>query len=79
MTLLDSSQRPLFLPVANGLFNVGGVLEKVDSQQVVGSVQGLPVVTDPNIPTTLSSTQDAIFVMRAEALQVNGEGRHVGS
>lgn len=69
MTLLDQSQRPLFLPAANVLFNAAGVLEKVDSQQVVGQVQGLPVVTDPNIPTNFGSgTEDPIYVMRAQDL-----------
>jgi hypothetical protein len=43
------------------------VLEAVDSQQVVGEIQGVPVVTDPNISTTLGagSNQDAIYVMRS--------------
>jgi hypothetical protein len=44
----DTTGRPLFLPVSNGLFNAAGVLEDVASQQIVGSIQGLPVVTDPN-------------------------------
>jgi len=45
----DTTGRPLFLPVSNGLFNAAGVLEDVASQQIVGSIQGLPVVTDPNV------------------------------
>jgi hypothetical protein len=42
-------------------------LEKVDSQQVVGSIQGLPVITDPNIPTNLGAgtNQDPVYVMRS--------------
>ena len=65
--MLDTNQRPLVVPRANGLFNAAGVWEKVDSQQVVGDIQGVPVVTDPNIPTTLGagSNQDAIYVMRS--------------
>ena len=50
--------------------NAAGVLEAVESQQVVGQVQGLPVVTDPNIPINFGggTNQDPIYVMRAEDL-----------
>ena len=45
------------------------MLEAVESQQVVGEMQGLPVVTDPNIPTNFGSwTDDPTYVMRAEDL-----------
>lgn len=70
LSLLDSQQRPLFLPAANGPFNAAGVLEAVASQQIVGQMHGLPVVTDPNIGTTFGTqtptgTEDVIYVMRA--------------
>lgn len=52
LSLLDTTDRPLFLPAANGLFNAAGVLEDVASQQVVGQIQGLPIITDPNITIT---------------------------
>lgn len=73
MSLLDNNDRPLFLPTANGLFNAAGVQEAVASQQIVGQVQGLPVITDPNIPTTLGNesgggTEDAIYVVRTDDL-----------
>lgn len=68
LSLLDTTTRPLFLPSANGLFQAAGILEKVDSQQVVGQMHGLPVVTDPNIPVTTSGNQDDIFVMRSSDL-----------
>jgi hypothetical protein len=50
--------------------NVAGVLEDVDSQQVVGHVQGLPVVTDPNVTLTAGtgSNEDVIYVMRGSDL-----------
>jgi HK97 family phage major capsid protein len=69
-SLLDNNDRPLFLPPTQGLFNVAGVLTDVASQQVVGSMLGLPVVTDPNIPTNLGygTNQDYIYVMRASDL-----------
>ena len=68
LSLLDTQDRPLFLPNANNGVNLGGVLTDVASQQVVGNMHGLPVVTDPNIPTTgggVGGTQDSIFVLRA--------------
>jgi HK97 family phage major capsid protein len=65
-SLLDSQNRPLVLPVAGGPFNVAGLLENVDSQQRVGQIQGLPVVTDPNLPTTGGGgTEDPVLVLRA--------------
>jgi HK97 family phage major capsid protein len=73
LSLLDNQQRPLFLPNANSPFNAAGILTDVASQQVVGQMHGLPVVTDPNITTTAgpgspSGTQDIIYVLRASDL-----------
>lgn len=67
LALLDTQQRPLFLPDANRPWNAAGILEEVASQQVVGSIQGLPVVTDPNIETNLGSggDEDPVYVLRA--------------
>jgi hypothetical protein len=49
-----------------------GILERVDSQQVVGQMQGVAIVTDPNIPTTLDagSNQDVIYVTRSSDLKL---------
>jgi HK97 family phage major capsid protein len=74
LAALDTQHRPLFLPGTNGLNNAAGVLEHVASEMVVGSVQGLPIVTDPNITTTASDsasgsgTEDVILVIRAQDL-----------
>lgn len=73
LSLLDNQQRPLFLPSANNPFNAAGILEAVASQQVVGQMHGLPVVTDPNISTTAGTgsgtgTNDNIYVLRASDL-----------
>lgn len=67
LSLLDQQQRPLFLPVANAPMNAAGILTDVDSQQVVGRMHGLPIVTDPNLPVNLGTgnNEDPIFVMRA--------------
>ena len=76
MSLLDTTQRPLFLPAANGLFNAAGVLEAVESQQVVGQVMGIPVVTDPNIPINFGggTNQDPVYVMRSSDLMLFESG-----
>lgn len=75
-SLLDGNQRPLFLPTANGLMNAAGVVEAVASQQVVRQIQGLPVITDPNIPVNLGAgnNEDVIFVMRASDLVLWEDG-----
>jgi HK97 family phage major capsid protein len=66
LTLLDQQNRPLFVPDANSPFNAAGILEDVDSQQVVGRTHGLPIVTDPNIATNLGAgtNEDQIFIGR---------------
>jgi hypothetical protein len=71
LSQLDPSGRPLFLPLAGGnqAFNAQGILTDVAAQGVVGVVQGLPVVVDPNITTTAGTetgggTEDVIYVAR---------------
>jgi HK97 family phage major capsid protein len=74
LAALDANQRPLVVPNASNPFNAMGVQEGVVSQQVVGTIMGLPVVTDPSIPITYASgvpgagTEDVIVVMRADDL-----------
>jgi HK97 family phage major capsid protein len=65
----DDAGRPLFLPHAQAPMNVGGVLTDVASQQVVGTMHGLPVVTDPSITIangaeTPVGDEDIIYVGR---------------
>lgn len=69
-SLLDLNQRPLVVPNANGPFNAAALLTDVASQQVVGQTHGLPIVTDPNIPTTLGSgnNEDIVIVARVSDL-----------
>ncbi len=64
---------------ANSPMNVAGVLTDVASQQVVGQMHGLPVVTDPNISTTSGSesptgTEDIIYVVRASDIVLSESG-----
>ncbi|EID10189.1 phage major capsid protein [Mycolicibacterium phlei] len=69
MSVFDGDDRPLMALSGPGVNQVG-VLENVASQQIVGHMHGLPVVTDPNIPTTLgtSTNEDVIHVLRASDL-----------
>lgn len=69
LSVFGSDDRPLIAPNGNA-FNQIGTLDEVASQRVVGGMQGLPVVTDPNIPITLGSgtNQDVVHVLRASDL-----------
>lgn len=62
----DSSSRPLVVPVAQGPQNATanfGVSPEYG--QVVGFIQGLPVVTDANVPTSVGTgPEDLVFVYR---------------
>ncbi len=64
----DTTGRPLVVPnsAMNPLAEFGGVV----AQQVVGTMHGLPVVTDPSLPTTLGvgTNQDVIHVLRSSDL-----------
>jgi HK97 family phage major capsid protein len=60
----DSNNRPLIVPTAQGPFASAGQTSGVVAEGPVGSIQGLPVYVDPNIPTTFgaSTTEDRIIV-----------------
>lgn len=66
-SLLDTTNRPLFLPAQNNPMNAAGIITDVAAEQVVGNMHGLPVITDPNLPTNLGAgtNQDPILIMRA--------------
>lgn len=66
---LDGDQRPLVLPSGRSVNNVA-TLDAVESQQIVGELQGLPVVTDPNIGTTYGAggDEDLAYVQRSSDL-----------
>lgn len=68
-SLLDSTNRPLFPPVSQNPQNAAGILTNVASEQVVGNMQGLPIITDPNFPVNLgpetpAGTEDPILITR---------------
>lgn len=64
---LDTSNRPLIVPLA-GAASVMGVLQGVEAQAVVGTMLGLPVLVDPNVPINrgVGANEDAILVQRVE-------------
>jgi HK97 family phage major capsid protein len=59
----DTQNRPLFLSEAFNPTNAAGVIDRVASQSVVGSLHGLPVIIDAQIPTNLGAgtNQDIII------------------
>lgn len=63
----DTTGRPLVVPSGQGPTNAVASFAGAVSQQVVGELQGLPVVTDPSIPITdgTGTNEDSIIVMRA--------------
>lgn len=69
LAAVDTQKRPLVVPSGPGQ-NAIATLGAVASQQVVGNMHGLPVVTDPNMPTTLGAgtNEDVIHVLRASDL-----------
>ena len=69
LAAVDTTGRPLVVPNATGT-NSLATLGAVAAEQVVGSMHGLPVVTDPGLPTTLGTgtNEDVIWVMRAADL-----------
>lgn len=67
LNAFDLSDRPLITP-SGPTVNALGTFDAVGSQQVVGHMQGLPVVTDPNIPTNKGSgtNEDVVIVMKSD-------------
>jgi HK97 family phage major capsid protein len=63
---VDSSNRPLVLPAGNNPDNAVGVGDAAAYGQVVGSVLGLPVITDANIRTDLGTNEDAIYIAKVD-------------
>lgn len=64
LAALDSSTRPLVVPNAQGPTNAFAGMSDVRSEGAVGSLQGLPVYVDPNIPTNLGAgtNEDRVII-----------------
>ncbi|MGH2681021.1 MAG: helix-turn-helix domain-containing protein [Actinomycetota bacterium] len=68
LAALDSQQRPLVVPVGDGLMNAAGVGLGMSEEGPVGRLHGLPVFIDANIPTNLGggTNEDRIVLLRGE-------------
>ena len=68
LAAVDSQGRPLVVPSGQGPNNAIASFGGAVSEQVVGSLQGLPVVTDASIPITdgAGTNEDSIIVLRAQ-------------
>ncbi|MEU4168871.1 phage major capsid protein [Streptomyces sp. NPDC026665] len=72
----DSNGRPLVVPDAGNPQNAVATLGVVGSQQVVGQMHGLPVITDPSMPTNLGAgtNEDVVHVIRASDILLYESG-----
>jgi HK97 family phage major capsid protein len=72
----DSTGRPLVVPDAGNPQNAIATLGAVAAEQVVGQMHGLPVVTDPSMPTTLGTgtNEDVVHILRASDLLLYESG-----
>lgn len=70
MAALDSTSRPFIVPNSEVAYNPMGIGNVPGAQQVMGTIMGLPVLVDPNVPTNLGAgtNQDAILVVRTDDL-----------
>jgi HK97 family phage major capsid protein len=69
LAAVDSSNRPLVVPSGNN-YNPMGTAGEPQPEGVVGYLQGLPVVTDANVPTNLGAgtNQDPVIVAKFDDL-----------
>lgn len=65
----DGVNRPLVVPSGPGQNSIA-TFDNAGTMRVVGELLGLPVLTDPNIPTNLGTgtNEDVILVMKADDL-----------
>jgi HK97 family phage major capsid protein len=69
LAAVDGSNRPVIVPAQGGAFNAPGLLgPDLNAEGPVGTLAGLPVYLDPNIPTNLGAgtDQDRILVLKAD-------------
>lgn len=66
----DTVGRPLVVPVGQPGFNSAGLQDRVAAENIVGTMQGLPVLIDASIPQTkgAATNQDEVYVYRADQL-----------
>lgn len=70
LAALDSSNRPLVVPTGQGPTNAFAGMTDVRAEGSVGSLQGLPVYLDPNVPINLGAgtNEDRIITARFDDL-----------
>lgn len=70
LAALDSTNRPLVVPTVQGPQNAFAGMTDVRAEGSVGTLQGLPVYLDPNIPTNLGAgtNEDRIIGARFDDL-----------
>lgn len=75
MAATDTTGRALVTPSGPGV-NSLATFSAVASEQVVGNMHGLPVVTDPNLPTNVGvgTNEDVIHVIKASDLLLYESG-----
>lgn len=68
LVAVDSNNRPLVTPVAQGPMNALAQFGDVLPEGIVGSMLGLPVLVDAQVPTILGAgaNQDAIIITRTD-------------
>ncbi|MEV4001002.1 phage major capsid protein [Actinomadura sp. NPDC049753] len=68
LAAVDAQGRPFVVPAAQAPMNSAGSAAPVASEGYVGTLQGLPVYVDPNIPINLGAgtNEDRIIVVRAD-------------
>lgn len=77
---LDSAGRPLVVPDGQGAFNALAITKEpldIPGGQAAGTIQGLPVILDANIPTNVGTgPEDQVIVIRAQdaLLWEDGDG-----
>jgi HK97 family phage major capsid protein len=72
----DSTGRPFVVPGGNGPTNAAGVVDVQGYGAGVGTLMGLPVVTDANVPTNLGAgtNEDRVLAVQAAELLLMEEG-----
>ncbi|MEU1030201.1 phage major capsid protein [Streptomyces mirabilis] len=66
---VDGSNRPIIVPAQGSAFNAPGLLgPDLNAEDPVGTLAGLPVYLDPNIPTNLGTgtNEDRVIVLKAD-------------
>lgn len=68
LSSVDSTGRPLVVPQGQPGFNAAGLQDRVAAENLVGNIQGLPVVVSASIPTNggASTNQDSVLVYRGD-------------